>query len=63
MTGLEGAPLLKRAAPQAKIILFSASEELRIPAAQSEHIDAFLMKTDFEGLIPLARKLLGLNAA
>lgn len=63
LTGLEGAPLLKAAAPHAKIILFSASEELRIPATNSEHIDAFLMKTDFESLIPLGRKLLGLDAA
>lgn len=61
LTGLQGAPLLKAVAPTAKIILFSASEELRIPAANSEHIDAFLLKTDFEGLIPLARKLLGLE--
>lgn len=63
LTGLEGAPLLKAAAPHAKIILFSASEELRIPANNSEHIDAFLMKTDIESLIPLGRRLLGLDAA
>lgn len=62
MTGLEGAPLLKAVAPRAKIILFSASEELRIPATTNAYVDAFLLKTDIERLIPLARQLLGLNA-
>lgn len=60
MTGLEGAPLLKEAAPDAKIILFSASEELRIPSEQSPAVDAFVLKTDIERLIPLGRHLLGL---
>ena len=60
VNGLDGAPLLKTAAPGAKIILFSASEELRIPATISPAVDAFLLKTDIERLIPLARELLGM---
>lgn len=62
INGLEGAALLKQASPKAKIILFSASEELRIPAAGSPHVDAFLIKTQLERLIPLGRELLGLTA-
>lgn len=60
LTGLDGAPLLKDAAPDAKIILFSASEELRLPASESPAIDAFLLKTQIHRLVPLSRQLLGL---
>jgi DNA-binding NarL/FixJ family response regulator len=60
-TGLLGAPLLKAAAPGTKIILFSASEELRVPASAEPAVDAFLLKTDIDRLVPLARKLLGLD--
>lgn len=59
-TGLEGAPALKQAAPNVRIILFSASEEMRVPAAAEPAIDAFLMKTDVRQLVPLSRKLLEL---
>ena len=61
LTGLEGAPLLKQAAPDSKIVLFSASEELRIPAAESSAIDAFLLKTEIERLVSLSREVLGLS--
>jgi len=61
MNGLEGAPLLKAAAPATKIILFSASEELRLPAADEPAIDAFLLKTQIKRLVPLARRLVGLD--
>lgn len=61
-TGLEGAPLLKRAAPHAKTILFTASEELRLPARAEPSIDAFLLKTRIDELLPVARRLLGLDA-
>jgi DNA-binding response OmpR family regulator len=60
VTGLAGAPLLRSAAPDAKIILFSASEELRLPASESPAIDAFLLKTQIHRLVPLSRQLLGL---
>jgi DNA-binding NarL/FixJ family response regulator len=63
MSGLDGAPLLKEAAPASKIILFSASEELRVQAASSPHVDAFLLKTRIERLVPLSRELLGLAAS
>lgn len=59
--GLVGAPLIKNAAPAARIILFSASEELRVPAEEEPAVDAFLLKTDIDRLVPLARRLLGLG--
>lgn len=60
LTGLEGSPLLKLLAPNAKIILFTASEELRLPADDEPAIDAFLLKTQMERLLPLSRRLLDL---
>ncbi|NMM24478.1 MAG: response regulator transcription factor [Phycicoccus sp.] len=61
MTGLEAAPRLKEAAPDAKIILFTAHAELRHFAADEPAIDAFLLKTDISQLLPLAQRLTGLN--
>ena len=60
MTGMRAAPLLKAAAPGAVVILFSASEELRVPAKDDPNIDAFLLKTDVGRLVALARELLAL---
>ena len=62
-TGLEGAPRLKAAASHAKIILFTASEELRVPAGVEPSVDAFLLKTRIADLVPLARELLELDSA
>lgn len=62
MTGLEGAPILKAVSPTTKIILFTASEELRVQAEESPSVDAFLLKTKLEQLVPLSRQLLGLEA-
>lgn len=61
MTGLEAAPRIKANAPDARIVLFSASEELRVPSRAEPAIDAFLMKTEIARLLPLCRKLLGLS--
>lgn len=60
LTGLEGSSLIKLMAPDAKIILFTASEELRLPAADAPAIDAFLLKTQMDRLLPLSRRLLDL---
>lgn len=59
-TGLEGAPRLKSVVARCRIVLFSASEELRTPALAEPAIDAFLLKTDITRLMPLCRQLLGL---
>lgn len=63
MTGLDAAPLLKKVAPAAVVIMFSASEEARIPALDSPAIDGFVLKTDIDHLVPMARQLLRLPAA
>jgi two-component system, NtrC family, nitrogen regulation response regulator GlnG len=61
LTGLEAAPRFKELAPQAKIILFTAHGELRIPADAEPAIDTFLLKTDIEQLLALAQRLTGLG--
>jgi len=61
LTGIEAAPRLKRVAPRAKIILFTAHAELRNPAIDERAIDAFLLKTDSIRLLSLAQSLTGLD--
>ena len=61
LTGLEAAPRLKAVAPQSKIIVFTARAELRGPAEAEPAVDAFLLKTDAEKLLPLAQHLTGLD--
>ena len=63
LTGLEAAPKFKEMAPNAKIILFTARSELRIPAGEEPAIDAFLLKTDSAQLLSLAQRLTGLGPA
>lgn len=60
MTGLQAAPILKEAAPAARILLFS-SRDLTGPANREPAIDAFLMKTHFADLLPTVRRLLALE--
>lgn len=60
--GLDAAPLLKEAAPESKILLFTAFD-LAKEAAASPHIDAFLSKNDIAKLLPTALALLGLEPA
>jgi DNA-binding NtrC family response regulator len=60
LTGLEAAPRFKDVAPQSKIILFTAHEELREAAAAEPAIDAFLLKTDATHLLRVAQQLLGM---
>jgi DNA-binding NarL/FixJ family response regulator len=62
ITGLEAAPELKTAAPNAKILLYSALD-LRREARQEPAVDAFLSKDQPIKLLPLAQQLLGLDAA
>lgn len=58
--GLQAAPLLKEAAPGAKIILFT-SHDLAVEAEREPAIDAFLLKRHLEQLLPTAKDLLGLT--
>jgi len=61
LPGLTAAPLLKERAPQAKIILFTAHAGLRARAELDPAIDAFLLKTDSQKLLPLAQHLTGMS--
>lgn len=58
--GLQAAPLIKKAAPRAKIILFT-SHDLQIEASREPAIDAFLLKRHLSQLLPTAQRLLGLE--
>src|SRR5687767_5944849 len=58
-SGLEVAPELKKVAPEAKILMFSAYD-LREEAAREPAIDAFLLKTDIGRLLSTTQRLLGL---
>jgi len=60
VTGLDAAPSLKRVAPAAKILLFSA-HDLAAEAQRSPDIDAYLQKDQPQKLLPLAQSLLGLK--
>jgi DNA-binding NarL/FixJ family response regulator len=61
LPGLAAAPLLKERAPQAKIIMFTAHAALQARADREPAIDAFLLKTESEKLLPLAQQLIGLG--
>lgn len=59
MTGLEAAPLLKHAAPNAKILLFTAYD-LATEARAEPAIDGYLRKDQFAELLPTVERLLAL---
>lgn len=61
LPGLAAAPLLKELAPAARIIMFTAHAELQARARREPSIDAFLLKTESEQLLPLAQQLTGLG--
>ena len=61
LPGLAAAPLLKERAPEAKIIMFTAHAALQARADNEPTIDAFLLKTESEKLLPLAQQLTGLG--
>jgi len=61
LPGLAAAPLLKERAPRAKIIMFTAHAALRARADLEPAIDAFLLKTEPEQLLPLAQRLTGVG--
>ena len=57
--GLEAAPLIKAAAPNAKILMFSAFD-LQREALAEPAIDWFLGKSDVRLLLPTVQRMLGL---
>ena len=58
--GLEAAPLIKAAAPNARILLFSAFD-MRKEAEGEPAIDEFLSKSDVGKLLPVVQRLVGLT--
>ncbi|HVF12477.1 MAG TPA: response regulator [Actinomycetota bacterium] len=60
MMGLDAAPLLKEAAPHAKILLFTAFD-LEAEAEASPFVDAFLSKSKFANLLEVVHQMLGLE--
>ena len=59
LSGLEAAPLLKAAAPNAKILLFTAYD-LEREARAEPAIDGYLRKDDLDLLLPTVERLLEL---
>jgi DNA-binding NarL/FixJ family response regulator len=57
--GIELAPLLKREAPEAKILLFT-THDLAVEVAREPAIDRYLRKHDLADLLPTVRAMLGL---
>ncbi|MEX2539882.1 MAG: response regulator transcription factor [Actinomycetota bacterium] len=58
--GIDAAPLLKKAAPNAKILLFSAFD-MRKEAEAEPAIDEFLSKSDVRKLVSTVQRMLGLS--
>jgi len=59
MVGLQAAPRLKEAAPETKILLFTAYD-VAAEAKREPAIDAYVRKDNVQDLAPTARRLLGL---
>jgi len=57
LTGVDAVPQFKKAAPGAKIILFTAHADLQARVVSQPDIDAFLLKTETGELLPLAQQL------
>jgi DNA-binding NtrC family response regulator len=57
LNGIEAARRFKEMSPQTKIILFTSHAELEAQSRKEPAIDAFLLKTDTAGLLPLAQEL------
>jgi len=62
LTGLEAAPLIKAAAPNAKILLFTAFD-LEREAQAAPAVDAYLRKDGVKHLVATVDRLLGLEPA
>ena len=60
LTGMEAAPLIKAAAPNAKILLFTAFD-LEREAEADPSVDAFLRKDGVKHLLATVDRLLGLE--
>lgn len=57
--GIDAAPRLKEAAPNARILLCT-SHDLAVEAERAESVDGFLSKNDIQRLLPTVQGLLGI---
>ena len=60
--GLQAAPLIKQAAPDAKILMFT-SHDLSAEVRRDDAVDGFLRKSQISVLLPTAQRLVGLEPA
>ncbi len=58
--GLDAAPAIKEAAPDARVLLFT-SHDLHVEASREPAVDEFLLKRDISDLMPTVRRMLGLE--
>ncbi|MCW2921136.1 MAG: DNA-binding response regulator [Thermoleophilia bacterium] len=58
--GLQAAPAIKAAAPDARVLLFT-SHDLKIEAGREPSVDEFLLKRDISDLMPTVQRMLGLE--
>lgn len=58
--GLQAAPDIKAAAPDARVLLFT-SHDLQVEAGREPAIDEFLLKRDITELMPTVQRMLGLE--
>ncbi len=58
MTGIEAAPHFHKAAPGAKLVLFSAYDDLHSQVAATAEIDAFVLKTNGHELVNVIKSLM-----
>ena len=58
--GIQAAPLLKKVAPNCKILLFTAFD-MAAEAAKEPAIDGYLRKDHLERLVPTVDRMLGLE--
>jgi DNA-binding NarL/FixJ family response regulator len=58
--GLQAAPAIKAAAPNASILLFT-SHDLEVEASREPSLDGFLLKRDIAQLMPTVQRMLGLD--
>lgn len=58
--GLQAAPLLKQAAPRAKVLLFT-SHDLLVESRREVAVDEYLRKDHLDRLLPTSQRLLGLE--
>jgi len=61
-TDLDAAAQLRRLAPQAKVIMFTAHADLEVRADKEPAIDGFMLQTKPTQLLHLAQQLAGLGA-